>query len=89
MGACATKPEQHPDQLLAAQMEGWAAETLINTWGFKHLKPAWQTALLAKIALKAMPDLPNPEDAIKTLVSEAIHFRRGIREYCFVLPLPY
>ncbi|KAG9124347.1 hypothetical protein FRC07_011965 [Ceratobasidium sp. 392] len=76
------KLKPYPSHLgaLAQWAEGWAAETLINTRAFKHLlSPKLQTYAVAGVALKAMPDLPVPKPPIKTLVSEAIHFRRGIQ----------
>ncbi|KAF8594751.1 hypothetical protein BDV93DRAFT_577501 [Ceratobasidium sp. AG-I] len=65
--------------LLLMQVQGWAAETLVNSAPFKWLSGKHQTQLTSWFALKQMPDLPKPEDAIKTLVSEALHFRRGIQ----------
>ena len=62
------------------QFQGWAAETLINSKPFQWLSAYHQTEIIAGLALSQMPDLPKPKDAINTLVSEALHFRRGIRK---------
>jgi hypothetical protein len=35
---------------------------------------------MGKGAMLALPDVEKPSKAIKTYVSEALHFRRGIRE---------
>ncbi|KAG8746297.1 hypothetical protein FRC12_014324 [Ceratobasidium sp. 428] len=43
------------------------------------LSPKLQTYAVAGLALKMMPDIPEPQPPIKTLVSEAIHFRRGVQ----------
>ncbi|KAG8775399.1 hypothetical protein FRC12_001505 [Ceratobasidium sp. 428] len=46
---------------LAQWAEGWAAECLVNTWSFKHLlSPKLQTYAVAGLALKTMPDIPEP-----------------------------
>ncbi|KAG8719253.1 hypothetical protein FRC09_011421 [Ceratobasidium sp. 395] len=78
---------------LAQWAEGWAAECLVNTWSFKHLlSPKLQTYTVAGLALKTMPDIPEPQPPIKTLVSEAIHFRRGKNMRCldseWEIPIP-
>ncbi|KAG9078733.1 hypothetical protein FRC06_008199, partial [Ceratobasidium sp. 370] len=72
--------EPYPSHLgaIVQWAEGWAAQSLINTWVFQNLlTPVLQTLAIATIALETMPDLPEPQPPIKTLISEAIHFRRG------------
>lgn len=59
--------------------QGWAAQVLISSKPFKWLSGWSQTFLLAHTALSQLPDLPKPEHAINTLVSEALHFRRGVQ----------
>ncbi|QRV95085.1 cholesterol oxidase [Ceratobasidium sp. AG-Ba] len=78
---------------LAQWIEEWVAQTFINTSIFKKIPAKIQTLLLSLFALKAMPDVPEPKDTIKTLVSEALHFRRGIqnmrvRDCEWEIPLP-
>lgn len=34
-----------------------------------------------------MPNVPDPKQPIRTLLSEALHFRRGIRMYMLRLAL--
>ncbi|KAB5590260.1 Substrate-binding domain cholesterol oxidase [Ceratobasidium theobromae] len=81
-GAAITSLQPYPSavEALIQWGEGWAAEKLINSWAFQHLlSPKDQTLLLAKTALFTMPNIPDPKNAIKTLLSEALHFRRGVQ----------
>ncbi|CCO35577.1 hypothetical protein BN14_09695 [Rhizoctonia solani AG-1 IB] len=41
--------------------------------------PKTQTSGISHFTLMRMPDRPKPQDAVKTLFSEALHFRRGIQ----------
>ncbi|KAF5344803.1 hypothetical protein D9758_014414 [Tetrapyrgos nigripes] len=60
-------------------LEGLFAE-LINNWSvFKRLPGRLQAWIFGAIGMLQMPDVPNAKDAIKTYVSEALHFRRGIQ----------
>jgi hypothetical protein len=66
------------------QSQSWLAEQVVTSWAFKLLSGRLQALLLANTTLSLMPDVPNPQNAIQTLLSEAQHFRRGIRE-CLLL----
>ncbi|KAF5346576.1 hypothetical protein D9758_013474 [Tetrapyrgos nigripes] len=60
-------------------LEGLFAE-LINNWSvFQRLPGRIQAWIFGTISLLQMPDVPEAKDAIKTYVSEALHFRRGIQ----------
>ena len=41
--------------------------------------PWWQTTLLSKYGLYALPDITDPKKAIKTQLPNALHFRRAIQ----------
>jgi hypothetical protein len=68
----------------SSQLENHLAE-IINNWGPWQKVPghlqAFFFGLMAMITLPHVPDLKNP---IKTYASEALHFRRGIREFVFL-----
>ena len=53
---------------------------MINYTPFRLLSGHLQAYLFAAASLFALPDVKDPNDAIKTFASEAIHFRRGIRK---------
>lgn len=87
------KPYPSHTDAIAQWLQEWAAQTFINTEIFKLMSPKTQTCVISWFALKAMPDLPKPKDAIRTLVSEALHFRRGIqnmrcRDSEWEIPIP-
>ena len=41
-----------------------------------------QAWLFGVATMAVMPNITDPKKAIKAYVSEALHFRRGIRAYC-------
>lgn len=58
------------------------AQTVTNTWVWKHLLSGrFQAYTLGLASMAALPHVTDPNKAIKTFVSEALHFRRGIRKY--------
>lgn len=63
-------------------MQGTLAEAVINFTPFRWLPGRLQAFLFAAASLFAMPSITDEKDAIKTFSSEAMHFRRGIRESC-------
>jgi hypothetical protein len=53
---------------------------LINNWSvYQALSGRLQAWLLGSFGMLQMPHVPKGKNAIKTYVSEALHFRRGIR----------
>ncbi|CAE6497565.1 unnamed protein product [Rhizoctonia solani] len=71
------EPYPSPLEALKQWTEGWLAEQVVSSKAFAWL-PGWaQMSLLANLCLFMMPDLPDPGQAIQTILSEAIHFRRG------------
>ena len=44
-----------------------------------------QAWLFGVATMAVMPNITDPKKAIKTYVSEALHFRRGIREWLIKL----
>ncbi|CAE7197879.1 unnamed protein product [Rhizoctonia solani] len=73
------QPYPSPFDALIQWGQGWLAEQVINTELFGSLSGRIQAFLFGQITLGAMPHVPEPENAIRTLTSEAIHFRRGIQ----------
>lgn len=53
----------------------------MNSWGFKILSASAQAWLMGKTTMSQMPTVKNEANAIQTYMSEALHFRRGIRKY--------
>ncbi|KAF5356511.1 hypothetical protein D9757_008749 [Collybiopsis confluens] len=73
--------DAYPSNLQAALqwLEGFFAET-INNWSVYQALPGWlQAFIFGTVGQSQMPDVPDPQNAIITYVSEALHFRRGIQ----------
>lgn len=66
------------------QYEAWTAQQLVNSRGFRWLSGATQAWTMGKTTMSQMPSVKDEKHAIQTYVSEALHFRRGIRK----LPFP-
>lgn len=67
---------------IASQLENHLAE-IINNWGpWQKVPGHLQAFFFGLIAMISLPHEPDPKKPIKTYASEALHFRRGIRE-CF------
>jgi hypothetical protein len=62
-----------------SQLEGYMGQLLTNWWAFQTLPARIQAWFLGTITFFQMPHVEEKKDAIKTYVSEALHFRRGIR----------
>ncbi|KAL5638994.1 hypothetical protein ACGC1H_003387 [Rhizoctonia solani] len=75
----ALQPYPTPFDALIQWGQGWLAEQVINTELFGSLSGRIQAFLFGQITLGAMPHIPEPQNAVRTLTSEAIHFRRGIQ----------
>ncbi|CCO34347.1 hypothetical protein BN14_08444 [Rhizoctonia solani AG-1 IB] len=73
------EPYPSPFDALIQWGQGWLAEQIVNTKLFGSLSGPVQALLMGQATLGAMPHIPEPEKAIRTLTSEAIHFRRGIQ----------
>ncbi|CAE6392647.1 unnamed protein product [Rhizoctonia solani] len=73
------EPYPSPFDALIQWGQGWLAEQIVNTNLFGSLSGRIQALLMGQATLGAMPHIPDPEKAIRTLVSEALHFRRGIQ----------
>ncbi|ELU37650.1 cholesterol oxidase, substrate-binding domain-containing protein [Rhizoctonia solani AG-1 IA] len=74
------EPYPSPFDALIQWGQGWLAEQIVNTDIFRSLSGRVQALLMGQVTLGAMPHIPDPKKAIRTLTSEALHFRRGIRE---------
>ena len=62
-------------------LEGWLGEIVNETAFFQALPGAWQAQLLATLGMTALPPT-NGEDKtpeFKTMLPNALHFRRGVR----------
>ncbi|CAE6465741.1 unnamed protein product [Rhizoctonia solani] len=73
------QPYPSPFDALVQWGQGWLAEQIINTELFGSLSGRMQAFLFGQVTLGAMPNIPEPQNAIRTLTSEALHFRRGIQ----------
>jgi len=74
--------EPYPDAAEAALqwVTGWMGQQIIASGASDWLLSGKnQAILLGNMAMLQMPNRPNLKDPIKTLVSEALHFRRGIQ----------
>ncbi|CAE6418865.1 unnamed protein product [Rhizoctonia solani] len=71
------KPYPSPVDALRQWTEGWLAQKVVSSKPFSWLPGLAQTLFLGNTALHMMPDVPDPGKAIQTLLSEALHFRRG------------
>lgn len=61
------------------KLEGFFGE-VINNWSkFQELAGWLQAFIFGTIGMLQMTDVPEAKDSIHTYVSEALHFRRGIR----------
>jgi len=69
------------DSVAAQQLQGSLAQTIVEFPPFQWLSGQLQATILAKSAMLLLPDIHDRSKAIKTLVSEALHFRRGIQNY--------
>ncbi|GAB1522219.1 hypothetical protein RhiTH_005331 [Rhizoctonia solani] len=73
------EPYPSPFDALIQWGQGWLAEQIVNTDIFRSLSGRVQALLMGQVTLGAMPHIPDPKKAIRTLTSEALHFRRGIQ----------
>lgn len=48
-------------------------------WNLQYVCPWVQTTLLSELGLQALPDITDAQDAIKTKLPNALHFRRAIQ----------
>ena len=62
------------------QLQNYIAELIINWEPWKRIPGHLQAFFFGLIAMVSMPNISDPKDSIKTYASEALHFRRGIRE---------
>ncbi|CCO36211.1 hypothetical protein BN14_10339 [Rhizoctonia solani AG-1 IB] len=74
----ALEPYPSPSEALIQWGEGWLAQKAGLLLPML-LKPKLQASLIGHLALMQMPDKPKTKDAVKTLFSEALHFRRGVQ----------
>ena len=66
------------------QVEETLAQTLIYYQPFNLLPGHLQAYAFGAASMIALPNITEKANAIKTLQSEAEHFRRGIRTHAFV-----
>ena len=63
-------------------LEGWMGGIVSDTYFFQALPGAWQAQLLATLGMAVLPPT-NGEDkkpVYKTLLPDALHFRRGVSD---------
>jgi len=82
-----------PVNVWLQQQEETAAECLVNSYLWNLLEPSQQAWLFGLATIAALPDIRDPKDTIKTYISEALHFRRGIQNFRvldseFEIPIP-
>ena len=65
--------------LTTSKVEETLAETLVEYKPFSWLSGRLQAFALGAASMIALPNITDKSNAIKTLQSEAEHFRRGIR----------
>ncbi|KIJ47106.1 hypothetical protein M422DRAFT_164369 [Sphaerobolus stellatus SS14] len=58
-----------------------AQNAVVNFPVFKWLSGQDQAYILGRAAMWSLPHVSSPANAIKTFVSEALHFRRGIQNF--------
>jgi hypothetical protein len=58
-------------------------QLVTNWWAFQLLPARLQAWLLGTITMLQMPAVKG-NNTIKTYVSEALHFRRGVRKYSII-----
>ncbi|KAJ3559693.1 hypothetical protein NM688_g180 [Phlebia brevispora] len=63
------------------QVQATLAEEITSCPLFEDLKGHMQAYVLSLGSMLALPDIKDSKDAIKTYVSEALHFRRGIQNF--------
>jgi hypothetical protein len=64
---------------LRSQLESSLAEAITNWPPWSWLDGQKQAYVFGLGAMVGLPNVTKPEDTFKTYVSEALHFRRGIR----------
>ncbi|GJE93850.1 FAD-binding domain-containing protein [Phanerochaete sordida] len=69
------------DGVKSQQIQETLAETLVNFLPFIALPGRLQAFLFGAAGLLALPSITDPAQAIRTLQSEAEHFRRGIQNF--------
>lgn len=62
------------------QVSATIAETLVNFKPWSWLSGKKQAYLLGVAAMLSLPNITKVKDTIKAHVSDALHFRRGIRK---------
>lgn len=63
-----------------SQLENHLAETIVNWGPWQKIPGHLQAYFFGLIAMVTLPNVPDPKKPLKTYASEALHFRRGIRE---------
>ena len=63
------------------KLQETAAQVITSLFLWKDLPGYMQAWLFGVATMAVMPNITDPKKAIKAYVSEALHFRRGIREY--------
>ncbi|GJE93853.1 FAD-binding domain-containing protein [Phanerochaete sordida] len=63
------------------EIQATIAEALVNSIPFRLLSGKKQALLSGAACMRALPSITDPSQAIRTLQSEAEHFRRGIQNF--------
>lgn len=69
-----------PEDTFLQWVEGWIGGIITETQFFRALPGAWQAQLLATLGMSALPPAKgeNEKPLFKTLLPDALHFRRGV-----------
>ncbi|KAH9914605.1 uncharacterized protein B0H18DRAFT_1044638 [Fomitopsis serialis] len=69
------------DGVKSQELQSTAAEVVTSFFLWKDVPGYMQAWLFGVASMAAMPNITDPKKAIKTYVSEAVHFRRGIQNF--------
>ncbi|TFY63527.1 hypothetical protein EVJ58_g3204 [Rhodofomes roseus] len=69
------------DGVKSQEIQETAAQVVTSFFLWKDLPGYMQAWLFGVASMAAMPNITDPKKAIKTYVSEALHFRRGIQNF--------
>ena len=61
-------------------LQGWMGGVITETYFFKALPGAWQAQMLATLGMAVLPPVRQEDDEpmYKTMIPDALHFRRGV-----------
>ena len=61
-------------------LQGWMGGVITDTYFFQALPGAWQAQMLATLGMAVLPPVRQEDDepVYKTMIPDALHFRRGV-----------